>query len=325
MSMIPVVASVGELPGAVTFGQTHPAARWYVAKRAETLGRPDLIPEEWGVTAATMSQAARDKLAKSGAALPDGSFPITDRAALSRAVRAFGRAKNKAAAKKHIIKRATALHSKDLLPDTWTPKTAAAVEADDAVAVWADEVRELITAAGGDAAEVEADTDGFAADFEQYRDVPELYAAEVLEAHSPGDDTTETAETAIMDTETSEIEGGDAVLAELVVAPQLPQNVTVYASPPALTPEQLDAVAAAVVAKLTAAGAPHMMVAPVPEPAPAAAAPATQPVDVDALRAKFNGKKKPAKKTPPDVPPPLAASRMTPAVMRAAVEAARGR
>lgn len=65
------------------------------------------------------SQDDRDKMAKSGAALPDGSFPIADRQDLANAIQAFGRAKDPAAAKAHIIKRATALGLTSMLPDSW--------------------------------------------------------------------------------------------------------------------------------------------------------------------------------------------------------------
>ncbi len=61
----------------------------------------------------------RKQLAKSGAALPDGSFPIVTVQDLQNAISAFGRASDKAAAKAHIIKRAKALGRSDLIPDDW--------------------------------------------------------------------------------------------------------------------------------------------------------------------------------------------------------------
>jgi len=66
------------------------------------------------------SSDERKAAAKEGAALPDGSFPIKSVGDLENAVRAFGRAKDKAAAKAHIIKRAKALGATDKLPDAWT-------------------------------------------------------------------------------------------------------------------------------------------------------------------------------------------------------------
>jgi len=70
------------------------------------------------------SPEKRRDLAKSGMALPDGSFPIVTTEDLKNAIMAFGRAKNKAAAKRHIIKRAKALKKADLIPDNWGKKDA---------------------------------------------------------------------------------------------------------------------------------------------------------------------------------------------------------
>lgn len=61
----------------------------------------------------------REAAAKTGAAMPDGSFPIENRADLENAIRAFGRAKNKRAVKRHIMKRAKALGAEDLIPADW--------------------------------------------------------------------------------------------------------------------------------------------------------------------------------------------------------------
>jgi hypothetical protein len=61
----------------------------------------------------------REKLAKEGLALPDGSYPIVTIGDLKNAIQAFGRATDKPAAKKHIIKRAKDLNAQDMLPDNW--------------------------------------------------------------------------------------------------------------------------------------------------------------------------------------------------------------
>lgn len=55
------------------------------------------------------SQEQRDRAASSGAALPDGSFPIHNKSDLHNAMRAIGRAKDPAKAKAHIRRRAKAL------------------------------------------------------------------------------------------------------------------------------------------------------------------------------------------------------------------------
>lgn len=52
-------------------------------------------------------------------AMRDGSYPIRNKADLKKAIQAFGRAKNKSAAKKHIISEAKKLGATSLLPDHW--------------------------------------------------------------------------------------------------------------------------------------------------------------------------------------------------------------
>jgi uncharacterized protein len=65
------------------------------------------------------STAERQKLSKSGAAMPHGGFPIKSEQDLRNAIRAIGRAKNPAAAKAHIKKRARALGLSKLIPSSW--------------------------------------------------------------------------------------------------------------------------------------------------------------------------------------------------------------
>lgn len=65
----------------------------------------------------------RDELAKSGAAMADGSYPIVDATDLKNAVASFGRAKDQDATKAHIIKRARALGATDDLPEDWKGKS----------------------------------------------------------------------------------------------------------------------------------------------------------------------------------------------------------
>jgi hypothetical protein len=62
----------------------------------------------------------RRKHAKSGAAMPDGSFPILNRTHLHAALTLYGHAKDPAAAKRHIIKRAKAIGATGMLPEGWT-------------------------------------------------------------------------------------------------------------------------------------------------------------------------------------------------------------
>lgn len=71
------------------------------------------------LVAQAFSEEERDKLASSGAALPDGSYPIVTKEDLSNAIQAYGRAKSKKKAKKHIMARAAALGATEMLPESW--------------------------------------------------------------------------------------------------------------------------------------------------------------------------------------------------------------
>ncbi|MDE2468048.1 MAG: hypothetical protein KGL35_04735, partial [Bradyrhizobium sp.] len=75
------------------------------------------------VAKADYSDDERKDMASNGEAMKDGSYPIKNRKDLENAVQAFGRAKNKAATKRHIIKRAKALKATDLLPADWPGST----------------------------------------------------------------------------------------------------------------------------------------------------------------------------------------------------------
>lgn len=68
---------------------------------------------------ADYSTGQREAAAEKGNALPDGSFPINNKADLRNAIQAFGRAKNPAQAKAHIMRRARALDAADLIPEAW--------------------------------------------------------------------------------------------------------------------------------------------------------------------------------------------------------------
>lgn len=77
------------------------------------------------------SEATREEMAKEGMAMPDGSYPIKDRADLQNAIQAFGRAKDKEATKKHIMKRARDLDAEDMIPEAWTSEKTAAITVDE--------------------------------------------------------------------------------------------------------------------------------------------------------------------------------------------------
>lgn len=65
------------------------------------------------------SEGERKKLAKEDEAMPDGSFPIRNTQDLKDAIRSVGRAKDPAAAKRWIKKRAKELGKESLLPEDW--------------------------------------------------------------------------------------------------------------------------------------------------------------------------------------------------------------
>jgi HK97 family phage prohead protease len=94
--------AVGELASMVNAGAVSPTVLLELAKRK-------------------FSEKERQDAADAGEALPDGSFPIKNVSDLKNAIKAFGRAKDKKAAKAHIIERAKKLGATDELPDDWKP------------------------------------------------------------------------------------------------------------------------------------------------------------------------------------------------------------
>jgi hypothetical protein len=80
---------------------------------------PDAECEDGGYLDREFSTKERKAAAKKGQAMPHGGFPVKSGQDLRNAVRAIGRAKNPAAAKAHIKKRASALGLTKLLPASW--------------------------------------------------------------------------------------------------------------------------------------------------------------------------------------------------------------
>ena len=74
-----------------------------------------------GGPAASLTAAHRRVLAKTGAAMADGSFPVRNRTDLRDAIHAVGRAHpdRRPAVKAHIVKRARALGATSHLPPHW--------------------------------------------------------------------------------------------------------------------------------------------------------------------------------------------------------------
>lgn len=65
------------------------------------------------------SAAARERMAREGTAMRDGSFPIANETDLRNAIQSVGRASDYDAARRHIIRRARALGLTEVLPDDW--------------------------------------------------------------------------------------------------------------------------------------------------------------------------------------------------------------
>lgn len=71
------------------------------------------------ITKRDFSDKERDKLSDTGAAMPDGSYPIKTTTDLDNAIKAYGRASNPDAVKRHIIRRARSLGATAQLPPDW--------------------------------------------------------------------------------------------------------------------------------------------------------------------------------------------------------------
>lgn len=99
------------------------AAQWAAMKGKRGKGRKvrttAAVAAALDLSASWDTPEQRRAWARSGVALPDGSFPIPTVAFLRKAIKAFGRAADKARAKAHIIKRARALGAMSLLPEGW--------------------------------------------------------------------------------------------------------------------------------------------------------------------------------------------------------------
>lgn len=65
------------------------------------------------------SEERRMSLAEEGMAMPDGSYPIVSEEDLKNAIQAYGRAKDKEATKRHIMKRAKDMGKENLIPSNW--------------------------------------------------------------------------------------------------------------------------------------------------------------------------------------------------------------
>jgi hypothetical protein len=92
--------------------------RWNAQGEVEGLTGTREAAERW-LAKRDFSADQRRDAADSGAAMPDGSFPIKTGEDLGNAVHLAGHAKDPAAARAHIRRRASALGMSDRIPDTW--------------------------------------------------------------------------------------------------------------------------------------------------------------------------------------------------------------
>lgn len=136
-----------DIPRTDMVGKAANGTRWFIAKGAEASGglfAPDFVRDVLAkadaesddvrlspaqamalvhaasVRKADYDTADRKHLASTGAAMPDGSYPIASRADLEDAVRAVGRGgASHDAIRRHIIARARALGATGTIPDNW--------------------------------------------------------------------------------------------------------------------------------------------------------------------------------------------------------------
>ena len=101
-----------------------------------------------GVDFKDYSPEARERMAKNGEALPDGSFPIADCADLKNAIQAIGRASDPGKAKAHIKKRKAALKCDVDLPDDWSTEEEPPVDTDEQIGDKIDEKTSGIIGSG---------------------------------------------------------------------------------------------------------------------------------------------------------------------------------
>jgi hypothetical protein len=80
-----------------------------------------------------ISREKREKLAKEGKALPDGSYPITNLDSLKDSIQAYGRSKpgKRAAVRRHITKMARKFDRPDLIPENWKSLSTVDEDVDD--------------------------------------------------------------------------------------------------------------------------------------------------------------------------------------------------
>lgn len=138
--------------------------------KADTKAAPQLtvnvhVSAPSPVEKADLSAAGRRKAAVSGAAMPDGSYPITSKADLRKAIRAVGRGNaDHSAIRKHIIKRAKALGLEAMVPSNWNAdgslKDANKADVDEELVAKAEQVLRDVRALAPSLTKADDDTEG---------------------------------------------------------------------------------------------------------------------------------------------------------------------
>ena len=134
-------------------------------KQVETMRERALIAAA-AAELSKMSKLQRSHLAKSGKALPDGSYPIRNVEDLKNAIQAYGRAnpEDRKAVRAHIRKRAEELGKTDLVPENW--KAAAIVDVQSS----AEKMRSVIAAVNAKLTEFAEGDEITDADLEKLKD-----------------------------------------------------------------------------------------------------------------------------------------------------------
>jgi hypothetical protein len=180
------------------------------------------------------------------------------------------------------LKRARALHSTDLLPDSYKPLTSATVSNDEA-GLWVAQVRDLITESGNDPDAFEAGTDGFEADYEQYKNDPQGYVDELIAANADTDDE---------ESDESDDEKDADTVTEPEAAPAAPAQVVPTMPVAASGMMSAEQVAANYLTTTTGTTAPSVQIFTAPQST--TPAPPTVSIDVDALVAAIKAASKEA-------------------------------
>lgn len=122
-------------------------------------------PSALAVEKADLSAAGRRKAAASGAAMPDGSYPIQTKSDLRKAIRAVGRGgADHDKIRAHIVKRAKALGLEAMVPDNWNAdgsvKDANKADVDEELVAKAEQVLRDVRALAPSLTKADDSTDG---------------------------------------------------------------------------------------------------------------------------------------------------------------------